>query len=112
MLKPLDNAEYDRRIAEVLRRYEEAGFTPVECMSDITDGKARFASDDGYADGVIVGGISLLLAGVICKVIAGKERKRMNQAINAKLNYAMSIKPLTDFKVPTGEDDDRDENND
>jgi len=112
MLKPISNEEYDRRIAEALRRYEEAGLTPTECMSDITDYKARWASDDGYADGVMVGGISLFIAGVICKVLAGKERKRMNREVNAKLAYAMSIKPLTDFKVPGSEDDDREENND
>lgn len=111
MLKPISDAEYERKCAAVLKRYEEAGFTPVQCMSDMTDYKARWASDDGYADGVIVGGISLILAGVICKVLAGKERKRMNQTINAKLNYAMSIRPLTDFKVPDS-DDDREENND
>lgn len=112
MLKPISDAEYERKCAAILKKYEEAGLTPVECMSDMTDYKAKWASGDGYADGVIVGGISLLLAGVICKVLAGKERKNMNQAINSKLAYAMSIKPLTDFKVPTGEDDDRDENND
>ena len=111
MLKPVSNKAYDEKIEQMLKAYEKAGFTPVECMSDVTDYKARWASDDGYADGVIVGGISLLLAGIICKVLAKRELKQINNQVNAKLDYAMSIKPLTEFSVPTGEDD-REENND
>lgn len=41
MLKPISDAEYERKCAAVLKRYEEAGFTPVQCMSDMTDYKAR-----------------------------------------------------------------------
>lgn len=111
MLKPMSDDQYNARCAQILKMYEEAGFTPVECMSDMTDFKAKHASNDGYADGVIAGGVSLIIAGLICKWLSRRELNRMGDAINNKLNYAMSIKPLTDFKIPNGTDSDRDENN-
>ena len=112
MLKIVSRDEYRQHKEECLRRYEEAGLSPAECMSDVCSAQTRWAQDDGYADGVMVGGISLFIAGLICKWLARKELKQSNREINAKVRYAMSVKPLTDFKVPTGDEDNRDENTD
>ena len=112
MLRIVSRDEYRSHKEECLRRYEEAGLSPAECMSDVCSAQTRWAQSDGYADGVMVGGIALTIAGLICKWLAHKELKQYNREINAKVRNAMSVKPLTDFKVPGSEDDDREENND
>lgn len=113
MLKIVSRDEYRQHKEECLRRYEEAGLSPAECMTDVCSAQTQWAQSDGYADGVMVGGISLFIAGLICKWLAGKELKKYNREINAKVRYAMSVKPLTDFKVPDSDDEEnREENND
>lgn len=112
MMKEIPRSRYDAGTERMLKRYEEAGLSPVQCMSDVTSAKARYAQADGYADGVLVGGVSLLLAGIICKWLSKKELDRQVQGLNNRVQYAMSIRPLTDFKVPGSEDEEREENND
>jgi len=112
MLKIVSQHEYMHHKEECLRRYEEAGLSPAECMSDVCSATTRWAQSDGYADGVMVGGIALTIAGLICKWLARKELKQYNREINDKVYNAMSVKPLTDFKVPNSENDDREENTD
>lgn len=112
MLRHVSSHEYDSHTEKVLKAYEDAGLSAKECMNDITSYKTQWASDDGYADGVITGGIALIISGLICKWFAKKELKDVNNMIRSKLSYAASIKPLTDFNVPSGSDDDREENND
>jgi hypothetical protein len=112
MMKEIPRSRYDAGTERMLRQYEEAGLSPVQCMSDVTSAKARYAQADGYADGVLVGGVSLILAGIICKWLSKKEIDRQVQYLNNRVQYAMSIRPLTDFKVPGSEDEEREENND
>lgn len=104
--------KYESDMAGMLKAYEDAGLTPVDCLTDYSDGKGKACYADGYADGALVGGIALTIAGLVCKWLAGKERTNQSMRMRSRLAYAASIKPLTDFKIPTGEDESREENND
>ena len=79
MMEEIPRSRYDAGTERMLKRYEEAGLSPVQCMSDVTSAKARYAQADGYADGVLVGGVSLILAGIICKWLSKKELERQVQ---------------------------------
>lgn len=109
-IKYISRDEYKGKMENMLQRYENAGLTPADCLTDFANGKGEVCYADGYADGAVVGGIALIIAGLICKWLAGKEAKAQASKMNGKLAYYASIKPLTDFKVPA--DDDREENND
>ena len=111
-IRYVSKERYRSEMEGMLKRYEDVGLTPVDCLTDYSDGKGKVCYADGFADGALAGGIALTLVGLFWKLLAGKEPANQARRGNNHLAYAASIKPLTDFKVPTGEDDDREENTD
>lgn len=113
-MKYISKDEYRRKQERILQRYEEAGLTPADCLTDITNGKGEVCYADGYADGALVGGIALTIAGLICKALANREARKQSQRVNRRLSYAMSVKPLTDIanSIVPGGDESREENSD
>lgn len=109
-IKYVSRDDYKEHMEYMLQKYEDAGLTPADCMTDFSNGKGEVCYADGYADGALVGGIALTIAGLICKFLAKKEPKNQARQVNNKLAYYSSIKPLTDFKVPTGDEENREEN--
>ncbi len=111
MINYVSTSKYRSDMEQTLKRYEDAGLTPVDCMTDITDGKGKVCYADGYADGALVSGVALIIGGLICKWLAKREVNVQTSRVSNHLAFAASVKPLTDFNMPT-ESDDREENND
>ena len=111
-IKYVSRDKYKGQMEGLLQEYENAGLTPVDCLTDYSDGKGKVCYADGFADGALAGGIALTLVGLFWKWLAGKEPVNQARWVNNHLAYAASIKPLTDFKVPTGDEENREENND
>ncbi len=114
-IKYISKGEYRAKQERMLQRYENAGLTPVDCMTDITNAKGQVCYADGYADGALVGGIALTIAGLICKALARRESKDASRMVDRRLSYAISVKPLTDFNIPgtpEANDENREENTD
>ena len=115
MSKYVSRSTYDSKCANVLRMYEEAGLTPVDCLSDISYSKGYVKELDGYADGVLTAGVSLLLAGIACKLIGRYASNKESERIASRLAYATQCKNIVDMAnnvVPNGDDEDREKNND
>lgn len=111
-IRYVSKERYRSEMEGILKRYEDVGLTPVDCLTDYSDGKGKVCYADGFADGALAGGIALTLVGLFWKWLARKEPANQARRVNNHLAYAASIKPLTDFKIPTGEDENREENND
>lgn len=110
MINYVSTSKYRSDMERTLKRYEDAGLTPVDCMTDITDGKGKVCYADGYADGALVSGVALIIGGLICKWLAKREVQHQTSQVSNHLAFAASVKPLTDFNMPT--ETDREENND
>lgn len=111
-IKYVSRDEYKGHMEDLLQKYENAGLTPADCMTDFSNGKGEVCYADGFADGALACGIGLTLVGIFWKWLAKKEPANQARKVNNKLAYYASIKPLTDFKIPTGDEENREENTD
>lgn len=114
MIKYISREEYSRKNEALLQRYESVGLTPLDCLNDVSNGKLEVGYADGYADAALIGGISLTLAGLICKWLANRECKHQGKIVRNHLAYAEHCQNLAEMAqsiVPHQEDEDREENN-
>lgn len=91
MSNTITSAKYEKSCQNLMDRYAEAGMSPARLMTDVNRYAFPYHEYNGYCDGLIAGGVVLLISGVISKFLCKKALKRDQRVFQSNLDYHMRL---------------------